>query len=297
LSSIKGQKPKKHITTTEDYIRLVQSLINLGITRLYFTGGEPLLSPKLDPILASIPPHNPEDFKVIIATNGVLLGKKLDSLKTKHIDKFKISLHAFSDDTMWKIEKLRCIEDVKEAIRKTVEIFPEVEINALLMPENQHEIMDMIQFARDLGIVIEVLELVWTDYNRPVYTEKKLSTHDLANMLVQQGGKERVDLPGIGVNLKVVEFENSYVKLMDNELGSHYVGTCNSCPLKSACVEGFWAIRVDSEGFAQPCLLRSDLRTDLKPLLDDQKKLEEFLPLWIGAFMKGEPLPQTEDVL
>ncbi|SDF85470.1 hypothetical protein SAMN04488542_118101 [Fontibacillus panacisegetis] len=68
------------------------------------------------------------------------------------------------------------------------------------------------------------------------------------------------------MNLKMIEFENCSVRLMDNSLGSSYVGTCSACPLKSSCVEGFWSIRVDPEGFAQPCLLRTDLRIDISEL-------------------------------
>lgn len=281
---------KKHICSADEYIMLVKGLINLGISRLYFTGGEPLISQKLNPILATIPPHDPQKFKVILATNGVLLNKKIHELKDKQIDKVKISLHAFSDESMWRIERLSCIDEVKESIRKASGIFPEVEINTLLMPENQHEILDIIQFARDLKIDIEILELVWTDYNRPCYTDKRLSTNDLASELVRQGGTEQLSSPGIGVNLKVVDFENSSVRLMDNSLGSSYVGTCQTCSLRTACVEGFWSIRVDPEGYAQPCLLRNDLRVDLKPYLQKEGDLESFIPLWVGAFMKGEPM-------
>ncbi|OXM17268.1 radical SAM protein [Paenibacillus herberti] len=286
-------KHKKHICSTEEYIMLVKGLIRLGISRLYFTGGEPLISPKLEPILNTIPYHSAEEFKVVLATNGVLLNKKINSLKQKVIDKVKISLHAFSNDTMWKIERLKCIDEVKESIRKAHTLFPEVEINTLLMPENQHEILDIINFAREIQIDIEILELVWTDYNRPTYTDKRLSTNDLASELIKQGGIEKVNSSGIGVNLRVIDFENTSVKLMDNALGSSYVGTCQSCPLRSACVEGFWSICVDPEGFAQPCLLRNDLRIDLKPYLQNEGDLENFIPLWVGAFMKGEPMPGT----
>ncbi|MBA9084962.1 cyclic pyranopterin phosphate synthase [Fontibacillus solani] len=289
-----GLQHKTHTCSTQEYITLVETLIDLGISRLYFTGGEPLISPKLDPILESIPLHEKNEFKVIIATNGILLKKKLDSLSNKHIDKLKISLHAFSDESMWNIERTRSIDVVKASIVQAKEIFPEIEINTLLMPENQHEIMDIIQFARDLQIDIEILELVWTNYNRPTYTEKRLSTYDLAEELIKQGGREHINKPGIGVNLKMIEFENCSVRLMDNSLGSSYVETCSACPLKSSCVEGFWSIRVDPEGFAQPCLLRSDLRIDLKPLIHDPESLKKFIPLWIGAFMKGIDISELD---
>lgn len=63
--------------------------------------------------------------------------------------------------------------------------------------------------------------------------------------LIQQGGREHINKPGIGVNVKMIDFDNCSVKLMDNSLESSYVGTCQMCPVKSFFVEGFWSIRVD----------------------------------------------------
>lgn len=280
-----------HILTTEDYIRLVEVLLDLDIQRLYFTGGEPLISSKLEPLLASIPEHTPEAFKVALATNGVILDKKVEALKKLPVDKVKISLHAFTNETMMKVERLECIDRVKNAIRLAKEAFPEVEINTLLMPENQHEIFDIIDFAQEVGVPIEVLELVWTSYDANVYDQKRLSTADVAAELIRRGGVERVEETGIGVNLRIIEIGDIHVKLMDHSLGRLYVGMCESCPVRKNCVEGFWAIRVDSAGFAQPCLLRDDLKFDLKPYIKDSPALKEVLPQWIGSLMSGTAVP------
>ncbi len=63
-----GLKHKSHTCSTQEYISHIKALIKLGIRRLYFTGGEPLISPKLEPILETIPSHERDQFKVIIAT-------------------------------------------------------------------------------------------------------------------------------------------------------------------------------------------------------------------------------------
>ncbi|GAA3081552.1 hypothetical protein GCM10020000_79330 [Streptomyces olivoverticillatus] len=58
-------------------------------------------------------------------------------------------------------------------------------------------------------------------------------------------------------------------------------------PQRGTCVEGFWALRLDHDGGLMPCLLRSDLRMDLKALLDDPDRLAAAVAGHIAAFTEG----------
>ncbi|WP_127531614.1 radical SAM protein [Paenibacillus kobensis] len=287
----KDMVPKKQLFNTQDYINLVDNLIQLGVKVIYFTGGEALLSPHLEPILDSIPPHSTDDYNIVLATNGVFFEEKYEMLSRMHIDKLKVSLHAFTNETLYKIEKLKCIDKIKNAIKLAKSIIPHVEINTLLMPENQHEIFDIIGFAEEVGVPIKILELVWTDHNNSE-SRKMLSTKDVADALIARGGKARIESRGIGVNLRVIDMnEHTSIRMMDETIGRTHVGKCETCDVRPFCVEGFYAIRVDPEGFALPCLLRNDLKLDLKEL--EKESLKEVLPRWIGSFMNGTDMPET----
>lgn len=52
-------------------------------------------------------------------------------------------------------------------------------------------------------------------------------------------------------------------------------------------MEGFWALRVDHAGGIQPCLLRDDLRIDVRHLLGDPEQIPVAVAQQISAFTEG----------
>jgi cyclic pyranopterin phosphate synthase len=57
--------------------------------------------------------------------------------------------------------------------------------------------------------------------------------------------------------------------------------------VRSRCVEGFWALRVDHGGGIQPCLLRDDLRVDVNDLIADPARLARTVARHVAAFTEG----------
>ncbi|MFF5720218.1 hypothetical protein [Streptomyces buecherae] len=52
-------------------------------------------------------------------------------------------------------------------------------------------------------------------------------------------------------------------------------------------MEGFWSLRVDHAGGIKPCLLRDDLRMDIRPLLADPEKIPAAVARHVAAFTEG----------
>ncbi|MEV8393712.1 MULTISPECIES: hypothetical protein [unclassified Streptomyces] len=77
------------------------------------------------------------------------------------------------------------------------------------------------------------------------------------------------------------------IDVIHRELGRHHVGQCGACPVKSQCVEGFWPLRIDHAGGVQPCLLRDDLRMDIRPLLTEPEKIPAAVARHVSAFTEG----------
>lgn len=78
------------ILTTEELKKVVQQCIDLGITNLTFTGGEPFLRSDLEEVIASIPP---EQAITLVFTNGLgLTAQKAKSLKEAGLFGVHISL-------------------------------------------------------------------------------------------------------------------------------------------------------------------------------------------------------------
>jgi cyclic pyranopterin phosphate synthase len=121
-----------------------------GIRRVFFTGGEPLLSPLARPVLEGIAPHDPGRYTTTLITNGLTLIRDLPWLAATSLDRVKVSLHYFSDASIAAIAEGRPgdVATIKAGIEAAVKVIPSVEINLLLQEQNAHEVDDIISYAR-----------------------------------------------------------------------------------------------------------------------------------------------------
>ncbi|MFF7581154.1 hypothetical protein ACFZBE_40455 [Streptomyces sp. NPDC008061] len=65
------------------------------------------------------------------------------------------------------------------------------------------------------------------------------------------------------------------------------VGHGCTCLLRSQCIEGFWALRVDHNGGIQPCLLRDDLRLNVTELQSAPERLVAAVAGHVTSFTEG----------
>jgi cyclic pyranopterin phosphate synthase len=76
----------------DEIIRLVRiGVVRLGITKLRFTGGEPLLAKYLEEIVAATAALRPRP-EIALTTNGVLLAKRAEALARSGLDRVNVSL-------------------------------------------------------------------------------------------------------------------------------------------------------------------------------------------------------------
>jgi GTP 3',8-cyclase len=76
----------------DEIIRLVRmGVTRLGITKVRFTGGEPLLAKDLEEILAATAELRPRP-QLALTTNGVLLAKRAEALARAGLDRVNVSL-------------------------------------------------------------------------------------------------------------------------------------------------------------------------------------------------------------
>ncbi len=146
-------QPRPRAMTPADYLTAITTLTSAGIRRVFFTGGEPLLSPMARPILEGLPAHRPSDYTTTLITNGLSLTKDLDWLSATALDRIKVSLHYFSNESIAAIAegKPGDIAKIKAGIEAAIEVIPTVELNLLLQEQNAHEVADIIAYARHLA--------------------------------------------------------------------------------------------------------------------------------------------------
>lgn len=259
-----ARRPRPGAMTAEMYIRFIDQLVRAGLKRIHFTGGEPLASPLARPVLEGIPEHPASEQTYTLITNGLLVRRALPWLARTRLDRVKVSLHYFSDDSLHAIARTRHgIAEVLDGIELARRHFPAVELNTLVQRQNQHEIPAILDYALSRGLPVQFIELVGTEHNGG--TDGMLGTDDLVRRLRALASLERVEVAGVGQGRRVFTIDGVEIQVIQRALGRHHVGQCGHCPLRRQCIEGFWALRLDHTGALAPCLLRDDLRTDLRP--------------------------------
>ena len=281
------RQPRPRALTTEDYLTAIGALTAAGIGRVFFTGGEPLLSPLARPVLEGIPGHDPAEYTTTLITNGLTLTRDLPWLAATALDRVKVSLHYFSDASIAAIAAGRPgdIAKIKAGIEAAAAVIPAVEINLLLQEQNAHEVRDIIGYARRTGVSVQVIELVGTGCNAGL--GQQVSSAGISAWLRTIAAGEQVITTGTGQGKRVFTLDPITVEVIDASLGRHHAGQCATCPQRPRCTEGFWALRLDSAGTLVPCLLRPDLRLDITAAAGDPAALTAAVSAHLDAFTEG----------
>ncbi|MFF5128595.1 radical SAM protein [Streptomyces syringium] len=282
----RSQRPRDRELRAEHYVSVLSQLMNAGLKRVYFTGGEPLTSPLARPVLEQLPDPGPDGAYTLI-TNGLRVRRHQSWLSKTRLDKVKVSLHYFSDESFRAIAQTSfSIQEVFDGIAAARESFERVELNTLLQRENEHEITDILHFALERRMPVQFIELVGTDFNED-RASSAVSAEGVISYLRSLTSDEHVEVAGVGQGRRVFRVDGIEVDVIHRDLGRHHVGQCGNCPVRDKCVEGFWALRIDHAGGFQPCLLRDDLRLDLRPMLSNPEGIPKAVARHVAAFTEG----------
>jgi len=280
------QKPRPRVLEPDDYLTIITSLMAAGLKRVYFTGGEPLVSPLARSVLERLPEQGP-DASYTLITNGTRVRTHKAWLSRTRLDKIKVSLHYFSDETFRAIAGSRNgIDLVLGGVDAARDCCERVELNTLLLKENAHEVPAIIDYALARRMPVQLIELVGTVFNEGRATSA-VSADAAITYLRTLTSDEHTEVAGVGQGRRVFRVDGVEIDVIHRNLGRHHVGQCGPCPRRAECVEGFWALRLDHNGGLQPCLLRDDLRLDLAPLLTDPDRLVDKTASHIAAFTEG----------
>jgi len=151
--------PKESILSFEEISRLARVFVSLGVTKLRLTGGEPLLRhdlPALTGLLAEIP--GVQDLAM--TTNGVLLAKHAEALRTAGLRRVTVSLDTLRAERMRELAKSDRHADVLAGIAAARAAgFAGVKLNTVVIRGvNDDELTDIIAFARSQGAEARFIE-------------------------------------------------------------------------------------------------------------------------------------------
>ncbi|MBU3190802.1 GTP 3',8-cyclase MoaA [Clostridium bowmanii] len=180
-----GIKSLSHddILRFEDTLKIVKAATTLGINKIRYTGGEPLVMKNIDKLIYETS-KLPGIDDISITTNGVLLSDMAEDLKKAGLNRVNISLDTLDSDKYKRITRIGSLDKVMVSIDKclTLGIKP-VKINTVLMRGiNDTEFVDFLNFIREVPVEIRFIELMPIGEGIKMYEKSKLSFMELLEL-------------------------------------------------------------------------------------------------------------------
>lgn len=156
--------PKSHLMTYEEIYAIAKTFVKQGVTKIRLTGGEPLIRKDIPVILeklATLP------VELSITSNAVIIDKFIDVLKANGVKKINVSLDSLDATKFKHITRRHEFQKVYDNILLLVKEGFTVKVNAVLMKGfNDNEIIDFINFTKDLPISVRFIEFMPFDGNK-----------------------------------------------------------------------------------------------------------------------------------
>lgn len=255
----------KEILSKEDIIKIIEAAVSLGIKKIRYTGGEPLVYKDIVELIRDTYKINNIE-EVSITTNGILLADMLDDLIKAGLKRVNISLDTLDEVKFKAITRYGNLKEVMNAVYKCIEKgLKPVKLNIVLMKGiNDHEIDEFIKLTKELPVEVRFIELMPIGEGISFYENCRLSCEEVLNKHPE---------------LSVVKEEKQSTAAMytlPKALGK--IGFINpiSCKFCSSCNK----IRLTCDGKIKPCL-HSGEEIDIKQFLGYKEKIIEALKLAI----------------
>jgi len=258
-----GVEKKGHedILRFEEIIKVVKTSTTLGIKKVRYTGGEPLIIPGIDRLIYETSKiKNIED--VSLTTNGILLSETVEDLKRAGLKRVNISLDTLNRRKYKSITRVGEIDKVMEAIDKCIAIgLNPIKINTVMIKGiNDDEIQDFIRLTKELPVEVRFIQLMPIGEGVKLYEKGKLNfdeiIEDYPDLIPLREDKSST--------AKLYKLKNSKGKIgFISPLGCKFCSSCNK-------------IRLTSTGAIRPCL-HSEEEINVKGYINNEIRLNAAL--------------------
>ena len=155
--------PKKDLLTLEELDKICSVFIEMGITKLRITGGEPLVRRNILSFFKSISRHLiTGDLKELtLTTNGSQLKKFARPLFDLGVKRVNISLDTLNPEKFKRITRWGKLDQVLDGIQEAKEAGLAIKINKVALKKtNQDELNKFIQWCGDEGFDLTFIEVM-----------------------------------------------------------------------------------------------------------------------------------------
>ncbi|MFX0080954.1 MAG: GTP 3',8-cyclase MoaA [Candidatus Hodarchaeota archaeon] len=252
--------------TVEEITKLCKILAEiLNVTRIKFTGGEPLCREEIVQIIQNVSDLNV--YKDIsMTTNGLFLSEMAEELFRAGLKRINVSLASLQPEIYKKVYGSDTLKKVLKGLQKAKKVgFNPIKLNLVLMKGiNDNELEAFINFCTVNGFILQLIELHKVSDavggNGDFYEKHHLDIKPIIEELESRANKTLIR--GSMQNRKVFILPNSAV--IETITPSHEF--CMGCT----------KLRVGCDGNLFGCLYRSDLGKNIKEALRNHHSLSKY---------------------
>ena len=247
--------PRAELLSFEEIARLVRVFAELGVTKVRLTGGEPLLRRDLER-LVSLVAATPGITDVAMTTNGSLLAARAAALAEAGLSRVTVSLDSLDPDVFARLGDTRVpLRQVLRGIEaaRTAGLGP-VKLNTVLQRGvNDDGLLDLVEFARDGGHVLRVIEYMDVGTTNGWRLEQTVPSAEVVERVAAVHPLEPVGEAGEGVAERWRYLDGAGELGVISSVSSPFCGTCTRA-------------RITAVGELFTCLFAST-GTDLRAVL------------------------------
>lgn len=234
------------------------AVTRLGITSVRFTGGEPLVVPHLEELVAATAALRPRP-EITLTTNGVGLANRAAALKQAGLDRINVSLDTVDPARFAATTRRDRLADVVAGLRaaKDAGLNP-VKVNAVLDPvTGLEDAVALLRFCLDNGYQLRIIEQMPLDAGHAWERDRVLGADEILGALRRHFALAPDPAPRGSAPAQLWQvFEGTTVVGRVGIIASVSQAFCAACDRS----------RLTADGQVRNCLFAQD-ETDLKTLL------------------------------
>ena len=261
--------PREEVLSLEECARLVRIFVELGVSKVRITGGEPLVRKNALWLFEEIG-RLPGLRELVTTTNGSQLAHQAQALRAAGVKRVNISLDSLDAERFRKITRVGELDKVLRGIEAAQQAgFDNIKLNTVLMRGvNDDEALPLLEFAIAQGIDISYIEempLGEVDHTREsTYVSNEATLRLLQTRYQLIGSTETTGGPARYWRIPGTQTRVGFIS-------PHSHNFCESCN----------RVRITCKGELYLCLGQED-KVDLMPLLrtfphDDEPVIEAIL--------------------
>ena len=151
--------PRSQILSLEEMAQVGRAFVELGVTKIRLTGGEPLVRRGVMQLFRTLGALDGLE-ELVLTTNGSQLPRYAQELRDAGVRRLNISLDSLRPDRFRRITRTGRLEKVLEGIEAAVAAgFDRIKLNTVAMKgRNSDEIVPIVDYAVERGIDVSFIE-------------------------------------------------------------------------------------------------------------------------------------------